>query len=272
MNAFSHYLSMSFGFSSQSFGETDSFDKLRNFYEKGNKYTASPKDPERSDLLNQKITGITIGLSTMTPKTFDLKLGIACIIKPHLPWFVIPPALYHASILLHSNEKTKDGTVIEFGFYKNYSKHKHPNKVHYWNQDGLRFSKMTYDQYKKYVGSEAINIMHFFDCEIKFPISLKCLIHRCSIGTSWRACDYHAELNNCQSFVAVAINELQARRKKRNRSHSLGKIGIPHRILQPLEDNEKRFFTSIEKIPLIGPPIGLLVGGLNVLFDKIIND
>lgn len=68
--------------------------------------------------------------------------------------------------------------------------------------------------HKRYVGKEANSIMQFFDCEIKHWISVKCLIHRCSISASWRANDYNAELYNCQTFVAVAINELQARSKK----------------------------------------------------------
>lgn len=41
--------------------------------------------------------------------------------------------------------EAKDETVIEFGFYENYSKHNHPNKEHYYDHDGFNFSKMTYD-------------------------------------------------------------------------------------------------------------------------------
>lgn len=111
--------------------------------------SAQLNDPQRNELLNQSITGITIGLSTMTPNTASMKCVIALLIPFVTEFF--PPVLYHVSILLHFDEETKNGAVIEFGKYANDSAHNHPQKVHYWNRDGVRFSKMTYDEYKSYV-------------------------------------------------------------------------------------------------------------------------
>lgn len=220
---------------------------------------ASPYDPEREEILNKKITGITIGLTTLTPKTANAKYIGAIFLKTYVPHYVFPPALYHASILLHHGSLLY-GTLIEYGPYTNDSEHCHPRKVHYWDHDGLRFVKMKYQEYKNYVNLDSFafaNSFHFFDCDIKHEFTVRELINYCMINKSWRAKDYSLEGHNCQSFVASVIQELQAYRPERSkRNHTYDKTLIPHRILEPLENIEGDIFSTIEKIPIAGTVIG----------------
>lgn len=246
---------MSFRYSSDSFNNSSDSSGLSNSRSSSVKrpceYSASPNDPQRNELLNQNITGITIGLSTMTPNTASIKCAIALIFSHASDFF--KPVLYHASILLHFDEETKNGAIIEFGKYANDSAHDHPQKVHYWNRDGVRFSQMTYDEYKKYVHPVLFcHNFHFFDCYVKNKITVNELLQQIMNDGSWRKSDYNVNSKNCQHFASKVICKLRAYRHhydflsnvKYDKAlvpeiilHSLYKIECPHYPLIYKEDD-----------------------------------
>lgn len=127
-----------------------------------NKITfTSQYDYQRDEILNRRISKITIGLSTLTPKTANIKIFCALLFKVWVPHYVFPPALYHESVFLHHGS-FKYGTLLEYGQYKNDSDPEYKNKVHYWDHDGLRFASMTYQEYYNYVNLKKKKVKSIF--------------------------------------------------------------------------------------------------------------
>ncbi|KAK8849968.1 hypothetical protein M9Y10_018561 [Tritrichomonas musculus] len=207
--------------------------------EHSGEFVASIDDIQRKELLEQPITGITIGLLTLTPKWANIKYAIALALKKRITQY-FPPILYHASILFHQDEDSKNGVMIEYGQYDNDDIDGHLEKVHYWDKDGLRFSKMTYAQYDKYVKPLLIGRKyHFIDCEIKRPMTVRELIEQCTIVNSWRKKDFMVEDHNCQDFASLVINKLVAYRHEINyKQYPSDEAMIPYKIFKQLIFNE----------------------------------
>ena len=122
---------------------------------------------------------------------------------------------HHASCFL--GFENDFSVKLEYGGYygdePNYS-----NPVYYWNKDGLRFTGMSWEEYKKIVdvsksGSQLIILL-----KVKNKMLLKDLLINCCKEGNWRAKDYNLISNNCQTFIAKVIKILNVVRDDANPS------------------------------------------------------
>lgn len=171
-----------------------------------------------------------------------------------MPWVINPSVAYHASLFAQI-EGQYSGVLLEFGMYRDEREPGRPNDLHYWNQDGLRFTRMTQDEFYY-----AIDNKNDIICGIGRKMTVRELINGVHAGgKSWRDFDYSIEAQNCQDFVAAALNVLGAYRYKCSdlRHHTFSKVFIPPGILLVLERNEKDPFCTFEKIPFVGAIAGI---------------
>ena len=219
---------------------------------------------EKEFLLNSKIRDICIGIEPMGPGAFHFisqNNGLKLFLPAYLGGSTYA---HHASCFLGSEN---DFSVkLEYGGYygdePNYS-----NPVYYWNKDGLRFTGMSWEEYKKIVdvsksGSQLIILL-----KIKNKMLLKDLLINCCKEGNWRSKDYNLISNNCQTFIAKVIKILNVVRDEANPSrlmHNASLSMYPPAIVEALEKNEdNKGITTLGQIPGIGIFVDL-IGGLSI--------
>lgn len=213
------------------------------------------REQEREMLLNSKISYIEVGLENLGPKAAHVVKFGTIGFRMFMPWYLNPSVMYHASIFAHIEGK-RFGVMMEFGMYRDEKEPGRPNDLHYWNQDGLRFTRMT-----EYEFHDIIDNRHNIVCGYRGNITVRELMEKVHTkGKSWRAEDYRMEYHNCQDFVAKAIKEMKAYRLECSyiRRHTLTKVLVPHEIMLALEKNEKDLLCAFEWIPFFGAIIGLI--------------
>lgn len=220
---------------------------------------------ERDKLLNSEIYKIYIGIEPIGNKVGHfISNGISTIgIKNFLPTYLGGSTfVYHASCFLKlSTLESNEGIIFEYGGYCGGDK-TYENYIHYAQEDGMRFSRMTFDDYKKKIhnGLKGSQIIDNLSC---IRMRLQSLIDKC-ISTSekqWRKDDYNLSSYNCQDFVAKVIDVLDVTRYSDDDHalrHNYSLSIYPPIIVKALEENEKQYdrdlnlMIKIESIPIIG--------------------
>lgn len=211
---------------------------------------------EREELLECRIESIIVGLEALGPKAGHIATMVVAGFRAMLPWYMSPTLFYHASVCAIVYNKDY-GVMLEYGRYENDREHDRPNEMHYWDKDGLRFSKIEISDYYDIIYGQNKTGSLLFPCNVDEHLSIRELIQAVhSRDDSWRGVDYHAELHNCQHFVAKVIKKLQAYRTDKLTTHTTDKTCIPHAILKELESNEENVLCKIEKLPVIGFVVG----------------
>ena len=226
---------------------------------------------EREKILNSKIEGITIGIEPIGPKTAHKIVNNKVVSR--IRNFCLPAYLgggtfcHHLSCLLRI--EVNEYIILEYGGYYG-GEPNYKNYIHYWNQDGLRFSKMTYDDYEEKLKNSGSNYS-ILNVIFENKITVGELIKKCCMYGEWRANDYNLSTNNCQDFIAKVIEVLIVKRKYSHKYNS-ALINIPPCILRALEKNEgKKTLRFFQKLPYLGKIVDIGAEGLD-FFDEINDD
>ena len=218
------------------------------------------KPGERDMILNSQIEGIILGIepigSLAMHKIVNNKY-IGTIRKLTLPTYLGGGNFcYHLSCLIKIRGQglfgfEKNNIILEFGGYFG-DEPDYKNYVHYWQEDGLRFSKMTEEDYRAKI-TEAGSIGEMIEVILENKMTVRNLITECCKGGKWRAYDYNLSSNNCQDFIAKVIEVLCVKRK----DSDIDKFTkIPPCIMRALEKNEgSQLLRFLKKIPIIGNSI-----------------
>ena len=154
-------------------------------------------------------------------------------------------------------KKNRESIILEYGAYHG-REPTYKNYIHYVygeEKGGLRFSKMSVDDYhnKIYNGKKGACIMA--DLFIEKKMTLQELLIECKLTQSWTANDYNLATHNCQDFIAKVIEVLKVERTGNDRtkySHASGKLFYPPVILNALEKNDMPTALRIaESIPIV---------------------
>ena len=216
---------------------------------------------ERIRILNSQIEEIEIGIEPIGSKAMHKIVNnkfIGTIRKLALPTYLGGGTFcHHLSCLLKIRGGglfgTEEKIILEYGGYFG-DEPDYKNYVHYWQEDGLRFSLMTGVDYSKKIrqageGSEILSVL------FENKMTVKQLITKCCKEGDWRAYDYNVASNNCQDFIAKVIGVLCVKRKY-SYTHKLTKI--PPCIMRALEKNEgRKVLRVLQTIPLLGNVIEL---------------
>ena len=239
---------------------------------------------ESDNLLNSSISSVYIGIEPIGTKVGHLisnsisKAGI----KNYLPTYLGGSTFtFHASVFLkfHAMEPT-EGVILEYGGYRG-GDSSYKNYIHYAEEDGLRFSKMSYEDYKKKIhnGLKGSQIIEHLDRTILY-YTLGKLIDECSSNCkkSWRKDDYNLSSHNCQDFV-VQVIEILVLKRDQFKDPSYGRHNYslaiyPPIIVKALEKNEKEYDEDLkvlipfQSVPILGPSFE---GITSFIADKLIN-
>lgn len=237
---------------------------------------------EREKILNSKIEEIKIGIEPIGPKTAHKIVNNAVVSR--IRNFCLPAYFgggtfcHHLSCLLRT--EAIGYIIFEYGGYYG-GEPNYKNYIHYWDQDGLRFSKMTYDDYQEKLKNAGSNYS-ILDVIFDNKITVGELIQKCCINGKWRAYDYNLSTNNCQDFIAKVIEVLIVKRKY-SCKYSSALVTIPPCILRALEKNEGReTLRFFQKLPYLGKIVDIGAGccdfvdemgdEINKMGDKIIKN
>lgn len=247
---------MSFGLSSKAHCLSGkSCPSVYSLSSRGGTEGSNSRNREREMLLNSRISKIEVGLENLGPKAAHMIKYGTIGIRVFLPWVLNPSIAYHSSLFAHIDGKNF-GVLMEFGMYRDEREPGRPNDLHYWNQDGLRFTRMTETEFHSIIDNSGDIV-----CGHRYSITVRELLEKVHTGgKSWRAEDYKFESQTCQDFVAKAIKEMGAYRLKCSdlKRHTLTKVFVPHEIMMALEKNEKDPLCAFEKVPIIGTVVGLI--------------
>jgi hypothetical protein len=208
---------------------------------------------ERNKLLNSKIFGINIGIEPLSnPSIHAISDCIPLrILKGGLPSHLGGSTfLHHLSCLLELEDCY---VILEYGGYFGTEK-KFKNYVHYWNEDGLRFSIMDGEDYEYEIFKKKYGAKLIYNPELIMGnnMTLLELITKCCSKMRTRAKDYDALTNNCQDFIAKVIEVLNLKRR-RCYEHNYSLKSIPPVIVKAFEENEDmKALIFFEKIPILG--------------------
>ena len=211
---------------------------------------------ERFRILNSQIEEIEIGIEPIGNQTMHKIVNnkfIGTIRKLALPTYLGGGTFcHHLSCLLKIRGRglfgTEENIILEYGGYFG-DEPDYKNYVHYWKEDGLRFSLMTSMDYRTKIsqagkGSETLFVI------LENKMTVKQLITKCCNEGNWRAYDYNVASNNCQDFIAKVIEVLGVKRKY---SYTSKLTNIPPCIMRALEKNEgRKVLRAFQKIPLLG--------------------
>ena len=229
-----------------------------------NHYTSQKKNEkfrERSRILNSQIEGIEIGIEPIGSKAMHKIVNnkfVGTIRKFALPtYFGGGTFCHHLSCLLKIRERglfgTEEHIILEYGGYFG-DEPDYKNYVHYWQEDGLRFSIMTKMDYNRKI-TEAGEGNEIVDTIFENKMTVQELITKCWKEGNWRAYDYNIASNNCQDFIAKVIEVLCV---KRINSYTYKLTKIPPCIMRALEKNEgRKVLRVLQTIPLLGNVIEL---------------
>lgn len=224
--------------------------------ESSNKYQPQIEDEilgERNRLLHSKIIGINIGIEPLLePIAHAISDSIPLrILKGGLPAHLGGSTFFHHLSCLLELEDCY--VLLEYGGYFGTEK-KFKNYVHYWNEDGLRFSIMDGEDYENTIFKNKYGAKLIYNPELIMEnnMTLYELITKCCSKMRTRAKDYDALTNNCQDFIAKVIEVLKLKRR-RCHEHNYSLKSIPPVILNAFEENEDmKALIFFEKIPILG--------------------
>ena len=239
---------------------------------------------ERAMLLESKITKIYIGIEPIGTKIgHTISNGaVTSRIKRLLPIYLGGSTFtFHASCFLNlSTLETNEGVILEYGGYCGGDK-SYKNYIHYAGEDGMRFSKMSLEDYKQKIhnGLKGSQIIEYLEINI-FSKTLQELINECISKSkkNWRKDDYNLSSYNCQDFIAKVIEVLDVTRgydEPTLNRHNYALSIYPPVIVKALEKNEKEYdkdlnlMVVVESIPLFGA-LGESLGHFiaNKIIDK----
>ena len=220
---------------------------------------------EREKLLKSNINGIYIGIEPIGTKIgHAISTGVKSMgIKNFLPAYLGGSTFtHHASCFCFlSSMKSDEGIILEYGGYSG-GDSSYKNYIHYAEEDGMRFSKMTLEDYKKKIHN-GLKGSQIIEKTISNNITLENLINKCILNSkkNWRKDDYNLSSYNCQDFVAKVIEVLFVKRKLDEPSflrHNYALSIYPPVIVKALEKNEIEydnrvcFIYRMSSIPIIG--------------------
>ena len=206
---------------------------------------------ERKNLLNASISRVRIGIEPIGTKAGHLiSNGISKAgIKNFLPTYLGGSTFtYHASVFLDLDTlEPSEGVILEYGGYSGGDASYKNKNIHYAEEDGLRFIKISYEDYKKRIhnGLKGSQIIEHLD-KTCFLYTLSKLIDECTSNCKkkWRKKDYNLSSHNCQDFVAQVIEILEVRRKEFDEPsygrHNYSLSIYPPAIVKALEKSEKK--------------------------------
>ena len=243
--------SLNSNFSVQS-REGTSSSSSSNHYESQKK---KEKYGERNRILNSQIEEIKIGIEPIGSKGMHKVINnkvIGTWRKLALPaYFGGGTFSHHLSCLLKIRGglfENEEYIILEYGGYFG-DEPDYKNYVHYWQEDGLRFSIMTKMDYNRKI-TEAGEGNEIVDTIFENKMTVQELITKCWKEGNWRAYDYNIASNNCQDFIAKVIEVLCV---KRINSYTYKLTKIPPCIMRAFEKNEgKKVLRFFQKIPWIG--------------------
>ena len=220
---------------------------------------------EREKFLNDSIKEIIIGIEPIG-REFGHKISYYAnyIGKALLPTYLGGSTIVHHLSCLITLKDCEEKVILEYGAYfggepgyKNYIHYFYdpdPNKTK--KEGGLRFSKMSEDDYRRKIenGKKGAKIIHFLTINNK--MTLNKLIDECCKKGSWKAKDYNLASHNCQDFIAKVIEILKLTRNaeldETRYSHMYGKLMYPPVILNAFEKNDTPLGLRIaEHIPIV---------------------
>ena len=207
---------------------------------------------EREWILNSNIIDLKIGIEPIGSK--ELHKIVNNEYFPAIRNFYLPAYLGGGTFSHHASCLIKIGfneyIILEYGGYFG-GEPDYKNYIHYWQEDGLRFSRMTYDDYIRKLQNAGPNY-YIIDAIFANYMTVGELIRKCCMNGHWRAFDYNLSSNNSQDFIAKVIGVLKVKRKK-SYTHRLALVNIPPCILRALEKNEGReALRFFQRIPLVG--------------------
>ena len=192
-------------------------------------------DREENVLLDSIIENIAIGIE-------PIFFGKGHIISENFfPKMFLPAYLggstyaHHLSCFL--GFKNILSVKLEYGGYYGQT-NEYRNPTYYWNEDGLRFTGMAWEEYKDIVEMAKQGNSGGIICRlvIKNKIKLRDLLIKCCQQGNWRAHDYNLASNNCQSFIAKVIEILNVVRDNYSRKlHNGSLLYCPPIIINALE-------------------------------------
>ena len=215
---------------------------------------------KKKKYLEAKIKSFTIGLIPLGPNlSFEtnfygyLRNGFG--LRQFLPCYFFGCTFYHHALALLNTDQGY--FLIEYGAYLGKDDRYPDGVIYYIDNNGARFTRInsalfydivtsndTYNYYDKTIDTNIIQ-----------GIKLKDLFQKISLKMNLTMHEYNAADNNCQDFIANAIQILKAKRvdKTISKMHNLSKLNIPPKILEELENNEDyQIMTSLGKIPVLG--------------------
>lgn len=197
---------------------------------------------ERELLLNSKIASIEFGLENLAPSAAHTIGDFTKCVRAFYHCFFAPVLLYHASVYVHVDGEDF-GILIEFGRYENDREHNKPNEVNYWENDGLRFTKIDHHEFRDLVNKH-------IKCEVENHYSVRDLIWKThEDGGKWRGSDYSVETHSCQDFAARVIKELKAVRRNPSKvnNHTFDKATFPHRSSKSSRGMSRASFARLRR-------------------------
>ena len=212
---------------------------------------------EKYELLEDTINFISIGIEPLGldfGHTVLYHTGpVRCVLPSHLGGGKF---FYHLSCLLEL-KKNRESIILEYGAYHG-REPTYKNYIHYVygeEKGGLRFSKMSVDDYHNKINNGKKGACIMGDLFIENKLTLQELLIECKLTQSWTANDYNLATHNCQDFIAKVIEVLKVERTGNDRtkySHASGKLFYPPVILNALEKNDMPTALKIaESIPIV---------------------
>lgn len=206
----------------------------------------------REEILNTLIRSVNINIEPLGPELFQKCRNFFGGVTVALPAAISPAGLSHASIYVPISET--EGVWIEYGAYDDKRSGEFEGQVHYFQgENGLRFAKMTTQEYQRRSSSGGI-MQETVECYVRNQMAIRNLLQTIS-SNDWSKHKYSLIAQNCQRFVIYAIQVLGAYRKTFC-LRGTSKVTIPFGILDCLEknelDSETENFRMVEKIPFFG--------------------
>ena len=212
----------------------------------------NPIPSNKEELLNIMIAEVNINIEPLGPQIFHKCRNLLAGVTAALPAAVSPAKLSHASIYIPITEN--EGVWIEYGAYDDKRSGEFKGQVHYYQgENGLRFAKMTTEEYKHRI-STGKEMQVMIECYVRNQMTIGELLQKISLN-DWSKDKYSLIAQNCQRFAIYTLQLLGAYRKAFV-LHGFAKVTVPVGILDCLEKNELNSdvdnFRNVEKIPFLG--------------------
>ena len=132
-------------------------------------------------------------------------IGLSLLDKSTAKKWIVGTNYVHASLFIGCSDKVdSEGIIVEFGVYD----YQEDNRIRYEYdlKGGLRYGKMKYDIFRKYLASAClINL----DLSKSPLITFNTLIDKVKEEDSWTKEDYSFRKKNCQHFIGKIVSILK---------------------------------------------------------------